>query len=153
LSTQILNAIVNVNREQRLKITQKIQDELKIIKGRTIAVLGISFKPDTDDTRDAPSLKIINDLVNLGARVKAFDPVVKSIPVSISEKVIIKKDVYEVLRDADVLILATEWDMFLKLDFGKIKEIMKNPVIIDGRNYLDKEYLQKEGFKYIGIGR
>jgi len=153
LSTQILNAVVNVNREQRLKITQKIQDGLKIIKGKTIAVLGISFKPDTDDTRDAPSIKIMNDLVNLGARVKAFDPVVKSIPESLSEKVIIHNDVYKALKDADVLVLATEWDVFLKLDFGKIKEVMKNPVIIDGRNYLDKDYLEKEGFKYIGIGR
>jgi len=153
LSTQILNAAVNVNREQRLKITQKIQNELKIIKGKTIAVLGISFKPDTDDTRDAPSIKIMNDLVNLGARVKAYDPIVSAAPGSLSKKVEICSSAYEAVRGADMFILATEWEEFLDLDFNKIKELMHNSSIIDGRNYLDKSRLEKLGFKYIGIGR
>jgi UDPglucose 6-dehydrogenase len=153
LSTQILNAVVNVNREQRLKITQKIQNELKIIKGKTIGVLGISFKPDTDDTRDAPSIKIMNDLVNLGARVKAFDPIVSAAPGSLSKKVEICSSAYEAVRGADMFILATEWEEFLDLDFNKIKELMHNSSIIDGRNYLDKSRLEKLGFKYIGIGR
>ena len=153
LSTQILNAVVNVNREQRLKITQKIQNELKIIKGKTIAVLGISFKSDTDDTRDAPSIKIMNDLVNLGARVKAYDPIVSAAPGSLSKKVEICSSAYEAVRGADMFILATEWEEFLDLDFNKIKELMHNSSIIDGRNYLDKSRLEKLGFKYIGIGR
>ena len=153
LSTQILNAVVNVNREQRLKITQKIQNELKIIKGKTIGVLGISFKPDTDDTRDAPSIKIMNDLVNLGARVKAYDPIVSAAPGSLSKKVEICSSAYEAVRGADMFILATEWEEFLDLDFNKIKELMHNSSIIDGRNYLDKSRLEKLGFKYIGIGR
>ncbi|MFZ3106619.1 MAG: UDP-glucose/GDP-mannose dehydrogenase family protein, partial [Candidatus Hydromicrobium sp.] len=153
LSTQILNAVVNVNREQRLKITQKIQNELKIIKGKTITVLGISFKPDTDDTRDAPSIKIMNDLVNLGARVKAYDPIVSAAPGSLSKKVEICSSAYEAVRGADMFILATEWEEFLDLDFNKIKELMHNSSIIDGRNYLDKSRLEKLGFKYIGIGR
>ena len=153
LSTQILNAAVNVNREQRLKITQKIQNELKIIKGKTIAVLGISFKPDTDDTRDAPSIKIMNDLVNLGARVKAYDPIVSAAPGSLSKKVEICSSAYEAVRGADMFILATEWEEFLKLDYAKIKDMMRSPVLIDGRNYLDKSRLEKLGFKYIGIGR
>lgn len=153
LSTQILNAVVNVNREQRLKITQKIQNELKIIKGKTIGVLGISFKPDTDDTRDAPSIKIMNDLVNLGARVKAYDPIVSAAPGSLSKKVEICSSAYEAVRGADMFILATEWEEFLKLDYAKIKDMMRSPVLIDGRNYLDKNSLEKQGFKYIGIGR
>lgn len=153
LSTQILNAVVNVNREQRLKITQKLQDELKIIKGKTIAVLGISFKPDTNDTREAPSIKIMNDLVNLGARVKAFDPIIKSSPDSLSGKVLLCGNAYEAVEDADLFILATEWVDFLRLDYVKIKKIMRNSVVIDGRNYLDKDNLEKIGFKYIGIGR
>ena len=153
LSTQILNAVVNVNREQRLKITQKLQDELKIIKGKIIGVLGISFKPDTDDTREAPSIKIMNDLVNLGARVKAYDPIVGAAPESLSKKVEICSSAYEVVRGADMFILATEWEEFLKLDYAKIKDIMRSPVLIDGRNYLNKNSLEKKGFKYIGIGR
>ncbi|MBM3701976.1 MAG: UDP-glucose/GDP-mannose dehydrogenase family protein [Actinobacteria bacterium] len=153
LSTQILNAVVNVNREQRLKITQKIQNELKIIKGKTIGVLGISFKPDTDDTREAPSIKIMNDLVNLGARVKAYDPIVSAALGSLSKKVEICSSAYEAVRGADMFILATEWEEFLKLDYAKIKDMMRSPVLIDGRNYLDKNSLEKQGFKYIGIGR
>jgi len=153
LSTQILNAVVNVNREQRLKIKQKIQDELKIIKGKTIGVLGISFKPNTDDTREAPSIKIMNDLVNLGARVKAYDPIVSKTPKSLNKKVVICSNAYNVVKDADIFILATEWEDFLKLDYAKIKSIMRSPIIIDGRNYLDKSSLEKQGFKYIGIGR
>lgn len=153
LSTQILNAAVNVNREQRLKIKQKLQDELKIIKGKTIGVLGISFKPDTDDTRDAPSIKIMNDLVNLGARIKAYDPIVKVRPDSLSNKVLVCSDAYEAVKDADIFILATEWEEFLDLDFNKIKELMHNSSIIDGRNYLDRDNLEKIGFKYVGIGR
>ena len=153
LSTQILNAVINVNREQRLKIKQKIQDELKIIKGKTIGMLGISFKPNTDDTREAPSIKIMNDLVNLGARVKAYDPIVNKTPQSLSRKVEICSNAYDVVKDADMFILATEWEDFLKLDYTKVKNMMRSPVIIDGRNYLDKSSLEKQGFKYIGIGR
>lgn len=153
LSTQLLNAAVNVNREQRLKIKQKIQDELKIIKGKTIGVLGISFKPNTDDTRESPSIKIMNDLVNLGARVKAYDPVVSATPGLLSKKIEICGSAYEALKSADIFILATEWEEFLKLDYAKIKDIVRNPILIDGRNYLDKNSLEKQGFKYIGIGR
>jgi len=153
LSTQLLNAAVNVNREQRLKIKQKIQDELKIIKGKIIGVLGISFKPNTDDTREAPSIKIMNDLVNLGARVKAYDPVVSATPGLLSKKIEICGSAYEALKGADIFILATEWEEFLKLDYAKIKDIVRNPILIDGRNYLDKNSLEKQGFKYIGIGR
>ena len=116
LSTQILNAVINVNREQRLKITKKIQDELKIIKGKIIGILGISFKPDTDDTREAPSIKIMNDLVNLGAKVKAYDPIVKENPDSLSGKIKICKGSYETVADTDLLIIATEWAEFLNLD-------------------------------------
>jgi len=153
LSTQILNAVVNVNREQMLKVIKKLQDELKIIKGKTIGVLGISFKPNTDDTRGAPSIKIMNDLINLGVRIKAYDPVVKSRPKSLNDRVKICDSAYEALKDTDAFVLATEWSEFSKLDYVKIREIMHTPIIIDGRNYLDGHNLKKIGFKYIGIGR
>lgn len=153
MTPQILNSIINVNREQRLKIVKKVQDELKIVKGKTIAVLGIAFKPDTDDTREAPAISIMNSLINLGAKIKVYDPIVKERPQTLSEKVILSKDVYESIKDADLLILATEWDEFNNLDFVKIKSIMNNNIIIDGRNLFDREKLQNLGFKYIGIGR
>ena len=153
MTPQILNSIINVNREQRLKIVKKVQDELKIVKGKTITVLGIAFKPDTDDTREAPSISIMNSLINLGAKIKAYDPIVKERPHTLSEKVTLSKDSYDAIKDADLLIIATEWDEFKNLDFSKIKSIMNNNIIIDGRNLFDREKLQNLGFKYIGIGR
>jgi len=153
MTPQILNSIINVNREQRLKIVKKVQDELKIVKGKTIAVLGIAFKPDTDDTREAPSISIMNSLINLGARIKAYDPIVKERPLHLSERVDLSKDVYEAIKDADLLIVATEWSEFKDLDYTRIKSLMAHKIIIDGRNLFDKEKLENLGFKYIGIGR
>jgi UDPglucose 6-dehydrogenase len=153
MTPQILNSIINVNREQRLKIVKKVQDELKIVKGKTIAVLGIAFKPDTDDTREAPAISIMNSLVNLGARIKAFDPVVKEKPQSLNEKVTLSMDAYEAIAGSDLIILATEWVEFKKLDFRKISELMAHKTIIDGRNLFDRGMLENMGFKYIGIGR
>jgi len=153
MTPQILNSIINVNREQRLKIVKKVQDELKIVKGKMIAVLGVAFKPDTDDTREAPSISIMNSLVNLGAKIKAYDPVVKERPQSLNDKVYLSKNVYDAIKDSDLLILATEWDEFKNLDYIKIKSLMAHNVIIDGRNLFDKDKLEDLGFKYIGIGR
>ncbi|MDD3818281.1 MAG: UDP-glucose/GDP-mannose dehydrogenase family protein, partial [Actinomycetota bacterium] len=121
--------------------------------GKTIAVLGISFKPDTDDVRDAPSITIMNSLSKMGAKIKAYDPVVKNRPETLTEKVKICNDEYEAIEGSDVLIIATEWEQFKELDFEKIRKIMNNNIIIDGRNFFEREELEKLGFKYIGIGR
>ncbi|MCL5069597.1 MAG: UDP-glucose/GDP-mannose dehydrogenase family protein [Actinobacteria bacterium] len=153
MTPQILNSIISVNREQRLKIVKKVQDELKIVKGKIIAVLGIAFKPDTDDTREAPAISIMNSLINLGAKIKAYDPIVKERPQNISEKVYLSKDVYDAIKDSDLLILATEWNEFKNLDYVRIKSLMTHNIIIDGRNLFDKNKLEDLGFKYIGIGR
>ena len=153
LVPQILYAVVKVNEEQRLKVIKKVQDELKIVKGKRIAVLGIAFKPNTDDTRDAPSISIMNGLVELGAKVRAFDPIVKERPAALNDKVKICTDLYSAIKDADLMILATEWDEFAALDFGRIKKMMSHHIIIDGRNIYDKAEIESMGFKYIGIGR
>jgi len=153
LSTQIINAVVQANKQQRSNIIKKAQELLKILKGKTIGVLGISFKPNTDDTRYAPAITIINNLIKLGVRVKVYDPIVKNRPMDLSEKVLFCKDAYDVADNSHLLILATEWDEFIKLDFEKIKKSMINSLIIDGRNVLDKEKLINLGFTYIGIGR
>jgi len=153
MTPQILNSIISVNREQRLKIVKKVQDELKIVKGKTIAILGIAFKPDTDDTREAPAISIMNSLINLGAKIKAYDPIVKERPQNLSEKVYLSKGVYDAIKDSDLLILATEWNEFKNLDYARIKSSMAHNIIIDGRNLFDKGKLEDLGFKYIGIGR
>ncbi|MBA7662621.1 UDP-glucose 6-dehydrogenase TuaD [subsurface metagenome] len=153
MTPQILNSVINVNKEQRLKIVKKVQDELKIVKGKTIAILGISFKPNTDDVRDAPSISIMNSLSNLGAKIKAYDPIVKDKPNTLNDKVKICKDEYETIEGSDVLIVATEWGQFAKLDFNRIKKLMNHHIIIDGRNFFEKEKMTELGFRYIGIGR
>jgi UDPglucose 6-dehydrogenase len=148
----ILNAVIQVNNYQRFKIIQKAMDLLGIIEDKIIGVLGIAFKPNTDDTREAPSVTIINKLAELGAEVRAYDPVVNRIPPEMDQKVIISKDPYEALKNANLMVLVTDWADFLDLDFVKIKQIMKNPYIIDGRNFLDKKKLLDLGFVYRGIG-
>jgi len=148
----ILNAVIQVNNYQRFKIIQKAMDLLGIIEDKIIGVLGIAFKPNTDDTREAPSVTVINKLAELGAEVRAYDPVVNRIPPEMDQKVIISKDPYEALKNANLMVLVTDWADFLDLDFIKIKQIMKNPYIIDGRNFLDKKKLLDLGFVYRGIG-
>jgi len=148
----ILNAVIQVNNYQRFKIIQKAMDLLGIIEDKIIGVLGIAFKPNTDDTREAPSVTVINKLAELGAEVRAYDPVVNRIPPEMDQKVIISKDPYEALKNANLMVLVTDWVDFLDLDFVKIKQIMKNPYIIDGRNFLDKKKLVDLGFVYRGIG-
>ncbi|MBM3710403.1 MAG: UDP-glucose/GDP-mannose dehydrogenase family protein [Actinobacteria bacterium] len=148
----ILNAVIQVNNYQRYRIIQKAMDILGIIEDKIIGVLGIAFKPDTDDTREAPSITIINKFLELGAEVKAYDPVIKKCPEEMDDKVIIAKDVYEAVKNADLLILVTEWPEFSDIDFNKVKSEMKRPNIIDGRNMLDKKQLTEIGFNYRGIG-
>ena len=153
-TTSILNAVVEVNQVQRLIVVEKLQQELKILKGKVVGLLGLTFKPDTDDMRDAPSLNIIRQLNHLGAKVKAYDPIVSQSGLSHGLSGVQIESTPEMLADhCDALILVTEWQEFLKLDFASLASRMNQPVIIDGRNFLDKRQLQAAGFRYIGIGR
>lgn len=149
---RILNSVIQVNNYQRYKIIQKAMDILGIIEDKTIAVLGIAFKPNTDDTREAPSVTVINKFLELGAEVRAYDPVVKQRPQEIDSKVIMAVDEYSAAENADLLVIVTEWPQFLSLDLEKIKSLMKSANIIDGRNILEKEKVTGFGFNYRGIG-
>ncbi|MDJ0660035.1 MAG: UDP-glucose/GDP-mannose dehydrogenase family protein [Crocosphaera sp.] len=152
--TELLNAAVSVNKRQRLIAVEKLQQELKILKGKTIGLLGLTFKPDTDDMRDAPALIIIEQLNRLGAKVKAYDPIVSQSGLSHGLSGVIIETNAEMLADScDALVLVTDWKEFLSLDFGKMAKVMANPVIIDGRNFLDRSKLEMSGFHYVGIGR
>lgn len=153
-TTELLNAAVNVNTRQRVIIIEKLQQELKILKGKVIGLLGLTFKPDTDDMRDAPALNIIEQLNRLGAKVKAYDPIVSASGLSHGlSGVLIETDPQRLADACDALVIITEWQEFLKLDYGKMSKLMVNPVIIDGRNFLDQTTLEQAGFRYIGIGR
>ncbi|GAP95926.1 UDP-glucose dehydrogenase family protein [Leptolyngbya sp. NIES-2104] len=152
--TQLLKAAVSVNERQRLIVVEKLQQALKILKGKTIGLLGLTFKPDTDDLRDAPALNVIENLTRLGAKVKAYDPIISQSGMrdGISD-VIVETDPERLADGCDALVLVTEWAQFLSLDYIKMAKLMNAPILIDGRNFLNQPVLEEAGFRYIGIGR
>jgi UDPglucose 6-dehydrogenase len=153
--TRLLAASLEVNAAQRLLAIQKLQEKLFILKGRTIAVLGLAFKPDTDDLRDAPSLFIIERLLQLGARVKAYDPIAMDACRLQRAEMRIKycDSALECVRDADALVVVTEWDEFRRLQLPALAAAMNNAILVDGRNIFNPEEAMAAGFDYAGIGR
>ncbi|MDD4938595.1 MAG: UDP-glucose/GDP-mannose dehydrogenase family protein [Candidatus Omnitrophica bacterium] len=149
----LLKAVREVNESQKNMFLKKIKDMLWIIKDKTIGVLGLSFKPDTDDIRNAPSIDIIRMLQAEGAKIKAYDPSAMEKAAKALDKVKFCKDPYEACKGSDCLLIATEWDEFKELDFTRIKKMLKRPFIIDGRNIYDPAAMKKLGFMYAGIGR
>jgi UDPglucose 6-dehydrogenase len=150
---QLLKATIAVNQRQRLVVIDKLQHTLKILKGKTIGLLGLTFKPDTDDMRDAPALDLIKELNRLGAKVKAYDPLISKLENREIEGVSIEPDLHSLADGCDALILVTEWPEFKHLPDREIAKLMKGKVILDGRNFLDAEVLSAIGFQYIGMGR
>ena len=149
----LMKSVRNINEEQKEFVFKKVKDALWIIKDKTIGILGLAFKPNTDDIRNAPSLDLIEALQRDGAKIKVYDPQAMNKAKAILSKVRFCADAYEVSKGADCLLIITEWDEFKELDFTKIKELLKRPLIIDTRNIYDPKIMQKNGFIYIGIGR
>lgn len=145
---KILRAVEEVNKNQRELVIDKLEKNLGNLDGKVVGLLGLSFKPNTDDMRAAPSLDIIKYLKEKKAIVKAYDPMVKAV-----EGVDIVDDPYKAIEDADAVVLVTEWDEIRKLDFIKVKAWMKGNTFIDGRNCLSREYMLDNKFNYISIGR
>lgn len=151
---QLLKAAVSVNERQRMIALEKLQQALKILKGKTVGLLGLTFKPDTDDMRDAPALNLIEQLNRLGAKVKAYDPIVSQTGMRHGLSGVLVETDAERLADAcDALVLVTEWQQFKNLDYAKMAKLMLHPVMIDGRNFLDPEQMVRAGFQYMGVGR
>lgn len=153
----LLKSVEKINLDAMLRIVSKAQRILnKDLKGYTIGVLGLSFKPDTDDMRDAPSIVIINELIRLGAKVKTYDPIATENARKIFadvKNVRFMEDLYEAVRDVDLLIVVTEWNEFQQIDLDRVKKIMKKPNLIDGRNIYNPVKLKEMGFVYVGVGR
>jgi len=153
--SRLLEAALDVNRAQRQLVIQKLQEKLFILKGRTIALLGLAFKPETDDLRDAPSLQIAERLLQMGARVKAYDPI--AMPACRENHPELRihycESPEEAAGDADALVLVTEWKQFADLDLHDLAQRMAHPVLVDGRNLYDPEAARQAGFDYCGIGR
>ncbi|MBE9101736.1 UDP-glucose dehydrogenase family protein [Vacuolonema iberomarrocanum] len=153
-TTDLLNATVSVNKRQRMIALEKLQQMLKILKGKTVGLLGLTFKPDTDDMRDAPALDLIDNLHRLGTKVKAYDPLISQSGMRHGLSNVIVETDPELLADGcDALVLVTDWKQFKGLDYAKMAKSMQNPVMIDGRNFLDRAALQAAGFQYVGVGR
>ena len=151
----LLNATLEVNAAQRRMVIQKLQEKLFILKGRTIAVLGLAFKPDTDDLRDAPSLHIIQQLLQAGARVKAYDPIAMDACRALRPDLKIRytDSPYAAAEGADALVVITEWSRFQDLDLAALAKCMATAILVDGRNIFHPEAATAAGFDYTGIGR
>ena len=151
---QLLQAVMDINRNQRRRVVYRLR---KILAGslseKVIGVLGLSFKPNTDDMREAPAVEIIHLLENEGAKIRAFDPQAGENAKKEMPGINLCDDVYKMADGADALVLATEWNEFKQLDFEKIFELMKTPVLIDGRNQWNSTKLRKMGFTYFGVGQ
>jgi UDPglucose 6-dehydrogenase len=148
----LFEAINRINEQQKSVVVKKLNSVLNV-KDSTIAVWGISFKPKTDDIREAPSLKIIEELQNMGAKIHACDPIAIENAKNVLSNVKFFQNPYETIRDCDALIVATEWNEFRNLDMRAVKILLKNPIIIDGRNIYDPKEMKELGFTYMGIGR
>ncbi|MCI0339517.1 MAG: UDP-glucose/GDP-mannose dehydrogenase family protein [Acidobacteria bacterium] len=151
----LLHSTVEVNRRQRQVAVQKLQEVLKIIKGKTIGLLGLAFKPETDDLRDAPALEIARQLIAMDARVKVYDPIANEVcrQQHPDLKVEYADTALQLAEDCDAIVIVTEWEEFRHLEFKKIGEVMNGKVLIDGRNVVDPDAVEALGFKYRGIGR
>ena len=150
---QLLQAVMEINRNQRRRAVMKLRKALGSLNEKTIGILGLSFKPNTDDIRDSASLEIIHLLMNEGAHIQAYDPQAMENAAGMLKKVKLCETPYQVAEKADALLLATEWNEFKQLDFSQIKAQMHSPIILDGRNLWDGNLLKELGFTYMGIGR
>ena len=153
VESKILHAVEKVNEEQKKSLLPKIKRLLPDLKGKTMAVWGLAFKPKTDDMREAPSIVIIEQLQKEGAKIKAFDPEAEATAKTILSGIEYAKDPYDAIKDADLLVIVTEWNEFRNLDKQRIKQLLKHPNIVDGRNVYEPKEMGEMGFNYIGVGR
>lgn len=149
----VIRAAVQANENQRRMMFDKIRDNIGSLNGRTIAILGLSFKPNTDDLRDAPSLYIIEALFREGAIIRAYDPAAMDNARAILSEVNFCRDPYDAAKGADALIIVTEWNQFRNLDLDRIKGLLRQPFFFDLRNIYDPERMKKIGFRYFSVGR
>jgi UDPglucose 6-dehydrogenase len=150
---QLLRAVMEINRDMRRLVLQKVRASLGSLEDRTIGVLGLAFKPNTDDLREAPAVEIIHLLKSEGARVKAYDPAANEAARSLLPGVELCSDAYAVAEGADALILLTQWSEFRRLDLDRIRKAMAYPLLVDGRNLYNPSEMVGKGFFYQPIGR
>jgi UDPglucose 6-dehydrogenase len=151
---KILHAVEQVNERQKTRLFTKMQAHFGSLKGKTIAVWGLAFKPRTDDMREAPAIPLVSGLLEAGAKVQAYDPEAMKVARGIfGTKVQYLTKSYEALKGADALAIVTEWNEFRRPDFGRMRKLMRSPVVFDGRNLFTPDQMKSNGFTYYSIGR
>jgi len=150
-----LKEVQRINHAQRERFVKKLRDTLWVLKEKRLAVWGLTFKPDTDDVRSSVAVELVNDLCREGATVSAYDPkgISKVRELKLCPDAVLVPSPLEAVRDADALIVATEWKEFENVDFSEVRRLMQTPLIFDGRNLLDPKTMRDFGFQYHGIGR
>ena len=150
---QLLHAVMDINRDQRMLVIDKLRECLEELPGKVIGLLGLAFKPNTDDMREAPSVDIAKVLLAAGAELRAYDPAAMERSRTLLPDVEYLKDAYQVASGGDALVLVTEWNEFRQLDMARVKQLMRRPVMVDGRNIYDPAVMRTLGFTYRGVGR
>ncbi len=150
---QLLEAVMDINRSQRRQVMLKLRELLGELKGTTVGLLGLAFKPNTDDMREAPSITIANMLLAQGATVKGYDPVAMEAAKRVMPEVELTQNAYELAQDCDAIVVVTEWNEFKQLQLRRVNKLMKQPIVVDGRNIYDPNRMQELGFRYRGVGR
>jgi UDPglucose 6-dehydrogenase len=152
---RIVEAVLEVNRERRAAMLAKVRRLLPDLAGRTIAALGLAFKPNTDDVRDSPAIDILLETLRAGARVRVYDPAAMetSRPLLGEERVTWCHDAYDAAAGADLLVIFTEWNQFRKLDLERLRTLLASPRIVDCRNIYDPQQMRAAGFEYLCVGR
>lgn len=151
--SKLLKGVISANKRQRELMIDKIKNHLGNLNGKTIAILGLAFKQNTDDIRKSPAVDIIQLLLKESAHIKCFDPLAMDNARKILPNLTYCQDEYETARDSDALVIATEWNQFRNLDLLKIKKLLKSPILLDLRNLYDPEKTKALGFTYEGVGR
>jgi UDPglucose 6-dehydrogenase len=150
---QLLQAVMEINVDQRRQVMWKLRELLGDLKGKTIGLLGLAFKPNTDDMREAPSVTIVRYLMSEGALVRGYDPVAMDNARQALPELELATDPYSLAEGCDALVVVTEWNEFKHLDLVRVREAMRQPVLVDGRNIYDPATVRRLGFAYRGIGR
>jgi UDPglucose 6-dehydrogenase len=150
---RVLDAVTATNNERRLRLVGKLEELVGSFEGKTIGMLGLAFKENTDDMRDAPSIDIVQALQKAGAHVRGFDPVAMEVAKPLMPGLEMTKDAYDLAEGCDAMVVATEWNEFIHLDMERIRDSMKSPIVMDGRNIYSPEKMRSLGFTYRGVGR
>jgi len=150
---QLLRSIMEINRHQRRLVIQKLRTLLGSLQDKTIGLLGLAFKPNTDDIRESPAVEIAHLLMNEGAFVKGYDPVAMGVAVRVAPEIELAEDPYDLAKGSDAVVVITDWNEFKHLDMVRLKTLMKQPVMVDGRNIYEPQAMKAAGFTYRGMGR